>query len=378
MHRRGHLPGRVNMTEWHLGGEVVAFGQKPSDFDPTAFQGIHAEAVLVIIDEACGVPETIVTAAKTLVGNDASRLLLQGNPDDPATAFFQTHLPGSGFHTIRIAASETPNFTGEPVSDVARRSLLSPTAVEEHIQQDGWLPGTPIYQSKILGEFPDQGEDTLIPIAWIRRAQDLFEEAPEVEPSRDDKLGVDVGGGIAETTGGLLRGIKFRILEAFTEPDTMIGAGRLHRLLSDRCNLAQARVDLVGIGKGLSDRLREIQRGRKPSDPEKWESVGVNVGESCRTTEDKKRFVNLRAKFYWGLRTRFQSGTVAIDRRDHRLAAQLSNMRWWPDSAGRIVIESKIDMKKRGLASPDRADTLMLAAADVPRAVAGMVDVKWG
>jgi hypothetical protein len=54
------LPGRHSLdAKWYIGNELVAYGRKPADYDPAAFQGIHARYVLVIIDEAGGVPKAI-------------------------------------------------------------------------------------------------------------------------------------------------------------------------------------------------------------------------------------------------------------------------------------------------------------------------------
>src|SRR6516164_5860779 len=65
-HTRGHLGGRMSRTEWWQGPYQVAIGRKPADYSPTAFQGYHAERLLVVIDEACGVPGNIWTAADSL------------------------------------------------------------------------------------------------------------------------------------------------------------------------------------------------------------------------------------------------------------------------------------------------------------------------
>ena len=77
---------------------------------------------------------------------------------------------------------------------------------------------------------------------------------------------------------------------------------------------------------------------------------------------DKERFVNARAEDYWTLRERFEQGEVDIDPDDDKLAAQLGSIRWGIDSRGRIKIESKDDMRKRGLPSPDRADAMAIAS----------------
>jgi hypothetical protein len=88
--------------------------------------------------------------------------------------------------------------------------------------------------------------------------------------------------------------------------------------------------------------------------------VPYNGGES---PIDKERFVNARAEDFWTLRERFEQGEVDIDPDDDKLAAQLGSIKWGIDSRGRIKIESKDDMRKRGLPSPDRADAMAIALA---------------
>jgi hypothetical protein len=82
--------------------------------------------------------------------------------------------------------------------------------------------------------------------------------------------------------------------------------------------------------------------------------VPYNGGEA---PIDKERFVNARAEDYWTLRELFEQNEVDIDPDDDKLVAQLGSIKWGIDSRGRIKIESQDDMRKRGLPSPDRADT---------------------
>jgi hypothetical protein len=91
-HKKGNLIGRVNQTEWLIGNQLIGFGRKPAnpaegseDETVTAFQGIHEEYVLVIIDEACGVPEPLWIAADSLITGVDCRILAIGNPDDPTS-----------------------------------------------------------------------------------------------------------------------------------------------------------------------------------------------------------------------------------------------------------------------------------------------------
>ena len=60
---------------------------------------------------------------------------------------------------------------------------------------------------------------------------------------------------------------------------------------------------------------------------------------------------------------RFEQSEIDIDPDDDKLAAQLGSIKWGIDSRGRIKIESKDDMRKRGLPSPARADAMVIAFA---------------
>ena len=132
----------------------MAYGRKPADYDPAAFQGIHARYVLVIIDEAGGVPKSIfdaVDAVDALATNIDARVVAVGNPDDPASHFATIYKPGSGWHVETISALDTPACTGEEVPAELLPLLVSPEWVEERKLR--WGVTSPIYQSKVLGEF---------------------------------------------------------------------------------------------------------------------------------------------------------------------------------------------------------------------------------
>jgi hypothetical protein len=98
-------------------------------------------------------------------------------------------------------------------------------------------------------------------------------------------------------------------------------------------------IDVPGVGGGVVDRLAELELPVVP----------YTGGEA---PIDKERFVNARAEDYWTLRERFEQDEIDIDPDDDKLAAQLGSIKWGIDSRGRIKIESKDDMRKRGLPSP--------------------------
>jgi hypothetical protein len=88
MHERAGLPGRITLdAKWHIGSTLVAFGRKPVDHRSSALQGHHAEHLLVIGDEAAGIPFAIWDQLSSLASNVGGRQLAIGNPTDSASDF---------------------------------------------------------------------------------------------------------------------------------------------------------------------------------------------------------------------------------------------------------------------------------------------------
>ncbi len=350
-HARADMAGRCNQQEWWIrmpagNDEMVAYGRKPDEFDPAAFQGIHAKFVLVIFDEAAGIPQSLWEAGDTLIANEGSAFLAIGNPDHAESEFAKVCEPGSDWNVISIDAFETPNFTDESISDDLSAVLIGTTWVAE--KRKSWGEENPLWLAKIRGEFPDTSTDGLIPISWVKAAQ-----LRELAPSAPNRLGMDVGAGGDMNVIAHRRGPHVRLVLTDQQPDTMKSCGNLIRILNET-GAEDARVDKIGIGQGVVDRA--LEQG-KPV-------IGVNV--SLPAT-DNEQYRNLRAEGWWGLRDRFQSGDIDIDPEDDDLAAQLCAIKFKTTSQGKIQIESKDDMKRRGVSSPDKGDAVMLAFVEIPQ-----------
>lgn len=373
IHRQGNLFGRMLTTEWKLeDGELVAFGRSPSDTAPTSIQGLHQKYVLVVLDEAGGIAKSIWDAVSSMAANEYSRMFAIGNPDDPSTEFRDVCKPGSGWHVIKMNAFESPNFTDEPVPDFLRPLLVSPIWVEERKKK--WGESSPIYRSKVLGEFPDQATDGLIPLSSISAAQ-----LRELPPGTEVELGVDVARfGDDHSVCYWRNGPVARRAFRSGKEDTMQTTGRVIEAIRTY-NAKKVKIDDTGIGGGVTDRLKELQNGLDDSDAGKAayrllrgvELVPVNVGEAPTVVLDPddpkfldtERYLNLRAELNWGLRQRFIDGDIDIDPDDDDLAAQAGDIKYIYTSRGQLQIESKVDLKKRGRQSPDDWDALVLAFA---------------
>lgn len=352
-HEDWGLDGRITGdAQWKIGQHLVAYGRKPADYNPAAFQGIHDKYVLVVIDEAAGIPEALYNAVDGLVTNEYSRVLAIGNPDDPNSHFAKICKPGSGWNVIRISAFDTPNLTGEDVPEWLRPLLVSQTWVDERKRR--WGVTSPMYVSKVLGEFPALSKDALIEPGWILKAQ-----LRTVEPDPVDAIyGVDVARfGMDKTQIYLRQGNVVRHVYEGAKTATTTTTGVVVSLIEGHFARPPANVDDDGIGGAVTDMLNEqgfdvrpLHNGGSPSDP---------------------KFGNARSEWYWTLREAFagysgtgDDGAIDIDAADEDLAAQLGELRYKQDSRGRIWIETKDEMRKRGVPSPDRADAACYAWVD--------------
>jgi hypothetical protein len=258
--------------------------------------------------------------------------------------------------------------------ELVRPELVTPRWVWE--RQEEWGIESPIYQIRVLGEFPDAGEDTLIPLSWIEAACGRWTQksrlqapgsrlqVPDLEPGAwslelPAELGVDIARyGGCETVVVVRRGGVVRRVVAWMGHDLMATTGRIMAIARDEEPVGAVKVDVIGLGAGVVDRLRE------QGVPHVY---GVNVASRAL---DGERYERRRDELFFALRERFRTGEIALPP-DDRLRAQLASLGFSYTSSGRLQVESKEDLRRRGLRSPDRADALMLAFAPV---TAGSVD----
>ena len=352
LHRKANLRGRVNQTEWFIGDELVAIGRKAADDNPTAFQGIHARRVLVVIDEACGVPRELWTAANSLASNEDSRILAIGNPDDPGAYFASVCGPDSGWNVLHVSAFDTPSFTGEAVPEAMHHGMIGPTYVEE-TRKDCGEASAP-YQSKVLGRFPTESEDGVVRISAARKCQHTEPVEYEDDQLLPVELGVDVAAGGDQSAIALRCGVRAAIIYSQRQPDTTVFLDEVVTAIN-RTGATTVKVDRSGMGITFTDRL--VQLGDEGKHAAKV--IGVMVGD---TSTRPDRFPKLRDQLWWEV-GRQLCEDEAWDLTDigEPVIAQLTAPKYAPDASGRIKVEPKAETKKRLGRSPDEADALLLA-----------------
>ena len=383
--KKSNLGGEVNQVEWKIDGELVAFGFSPADTDETAVQGIHAPHLLVVVDEAGGLSQTLGTALESLMTGGHTRLLLLGNPPtDNEDSWFERACNSDLYNIIPISAYDTPNFTGE---DAGICRSCPPTVAEHkvatHLVDQTWVQDvinefgddSAFVEARVRARFPRMSGNKTIPYGWL-------EQSTENENPLDGdfiRLGVDVAadGGdefVIAWADGFKGTVRHRSSGSVNaNPVDVAGmvleqiraAEQVHRE-RQITKPVMVKVDSIGVGWGVTGILKRWK------DEERHNAiiVAVNVAERAR---ESAKFHNQRAEMWWNFRTLVQpivngddvSQSIRLDV-DTKTLAQLSGPTYKSDSSGRIVIEAKKDMKRRGMNSPDRAEAILLAFYEPP------------
>lgn len=361
MHMRAGLPGRCTLDDrWLMDlnengrsvERLVGEGKKPADTNIHGFQGTHRRAgVLVILDEGCGVPESIYTGAEAITTAPMDRILVVGNPDDPNTEFgriFREHPPG--WNLITVSAFDTPNFTNEPVPDVINRGTIQREWVEE--KRKDWGEDSPRYKAKVLAEFPLDSVDSLISGAAVAAAV----QAGKLD-DRDDEapvIAVDVAryGNDSTVVAAKWPNGHIEILDRWERLPTTETAIRVQRLADD-VQAKEIRIDGVGVGGGVVDMVAEAY----------WNNHKVTVVEmqAGAPAPDPRKWYNLRAYWYDTLRSDLNAGNVTLPDMNE-VERELTSV-YYEFRKAALLLMSKEDMRKKGIKSPDFADAIVMANA---------------
>ncbi len=340
------LGGKMLDTRWEISDERYAIGLSADGADQ--FQGFHSENMFVVVDEAEGVSEEIYEAIEAVMTSASPRLLLIGNPTTVTGAFRRAFYQERRlYYTVSISALDSPNVK---LGKVVIPGLATAEWVRE--RRETWGEKDPIYRSRVLGEFPDQEENTLIKLSDIEAAVwegnvIMSAVGDNLQNGGDVVLAVDVARFGSDRSVILRRrGDRVEEIKTFHGMDTMQLSGWVAATVRES-SPNRIHVDEIGVGAGVVDRLNE----------QGYSVRGINVARSAR---QDKLFANLRAEGYWRLRELFASGRISIPS-DGQLMGELSALRYSYDSHGRVKIEGKDEMRRRGLPSPDKADALMLA-----------------
>lgn len=341
-------------------------GFKAADKTTEAWTGFHSPNIMVVVTEATGILDVTFDAIEgILTGN--SKLFIVYNPNQLSGEAYRSS-KSPLYKTMKLSCLDAPNVIAKETVIPGQVDWLW---IDEKIKKPGWVVEideeevdktkydfqwegrwyrpNDLFRVKVLGEFPAESEDALIPLSWVEAANERWEE----RSLNGDKLrlGADIAGMGVDLTVFTHRYDDYvQKIEVFTKQDHMITAGKIKIRLK---NGGFAFIDTIGEGAGVFSRLHE----------QKANVVSVKGSESAKGLSDitgEREFANMRAYTHWAVRDALDpehGATLALPPIDE-LTQDLTEIRWLVRSKGDIIIEPKEDIKERLGRSPDYSDSL--------------------
>jgi hypothetical protein len=333
-----------------VGHEDRWFATAKTATKPENMQGYHEDYMLFLVDEASGVADNILEAILGTLTGDDNKLLMCSNPTRTSGVFFDSHnRDREHYKTHKISSRNSKRTSKENIAMLERK----------------YGKDSDVVRVRVDGEFPKAEADTFIALEIAELATSC-----KVDPVGEVlHLGVDVARfGDDETVIAPRIGGKCFDLHCYSKQDTMVTAGCVLAIAGQFREVrpdiiqVQIKVDDDGIGGGVTDRLNEIileqglpyvvipvHNGGK-ADDDHYENKGTECWSIAREL--------LQQNF-----SEYMQGQPAIIElpNDEKLINQLTTRKYRMTSRGRLALERKEDIKKRGLQSPDRADAVVLS-----------------
>lgn len=334
-------------AEWWIEPRTIQKNSSP-DEQAEVLGGLHERYMVIIADEASGVPDAVFRPLEGGLGGICNLILLIFNP----TRSHGYALESQGKFRKHWACL---HWDGEELAKT--NPVFAPNMAADHARiAEKYGKDSNYYRIRVRGLPPMAAPDVLIPWDWVMDAKD---REGIMDPNEPLTIGVDVGGGGEDKTviipgrGDVIipHSQSMPIFEVQGVDTTQVGwkvEACLRELLDDEDGAFGIAIDVIGLGAGVSSHLRRIANIRNVYD--------VNVAEL--PSEDDKRYHRLRDQIWWELREAFEQRRICIPD-DDELIAELTDIHW-AEEGGKIKVEGKKELKKRGVKSPNKADALCL------------------
>ena len=375
------LPMLLKWTKTYvymIGYEKRWFAVARTATKPENMQGFHEDNMLFIVDEASGVADPIMEAITGTLAGENNKLLLMGNPTKKSGTFYDSHTVDRGLYKCHTVNSENSKRTNKENIAAMKRK---------------YGENSNVVRVRVYGEFPEQEDDVFIHIAWLdqsvntemsvetAKAFGVYRNSAGVIQPKDTKgvqrieIGCDVARfGDDKTCIGYRVNEVVKIFKKYNGQDTTWTAGNiavLYRELRRKFDFEgqiAVKVDDGGVGGGVVDQLKAFKR-TEPKVYEDMVIIPVNFGQPIKHK-------------YYADSTTYMMGVVKdliepfdesgnphkpeiILPNDNDLFGQLSCRKYFFTSNGKIKVESKQEMKDRGLTSPDEGDCILLVCLPV-------------
>ena len=303
--------------------------------NPEALQGFHHENLLFVIDECSGVDDIIFEVAQGALSTAGSKILMVGNPTRSSGYFYDAfHRNAHRWHKMTVSCADADYVSADFIEDMA--------------QQYG--PDSSIFKIRCLGEFPTNSDDSLISRHLVDAAV-----ARDVDPMTVETVwGLDLARYGSDRTALCKRqgNVLLEPIKSWQGKDLMETVGLVlseYEATPYEDRPAEICCDVIGVGAGAVDRLVELGMPAR----------GVNVAESPSLGG---RYQRLRDELWFLCREWFEAKDCKIPEQEE-LIHELTSLRFKVLSSGKFKAEGKDEMKRRGLRSPDLADSFVLTFA---------------
>lgn len=338
-----------------VGEEKRWFGVARTATKPENMQGFHEDNMLFIVDEASGVADPIMEAILGTLSGANNKLLLCGNPTKTSGTFYDSHTRDRALYKCHTVSSMDSTRTNKE-------------NIDSLVRKYGW--DSNVVRVRVRGEFPNQEDDVFIPLSIIEQCSSRLLELDDTDGMQFVSLGVDVARfGDDETIiyrnyhghCKIVRNRRGQNLMA-TVGDIVQEFKKIYREHPTYEGKVYVQIDDTGLGGGVTDRLKEVRKEQKLY---KMQVIPINAAEKIETDtaagkDAAERYNNLTTAMWASMRDLLDNKQIVIED-DEQTIGQLSSRKYTMASNGKLEIEPKKEMKKRGLDSPDRADALALA-----------------
>ena len=300
--------------------------------NPDAYAGVHNyDGVMVIFDEASGIDDGIWSVTSGFfTENTPNRFWLAfSNPRRNTGYFYETFHSKREFWKTKVVDARTVEGTDKAVYQQIIDEYGADSS-QAHVE--------------VYGEFPNAGDDQFIGATVV---DDAMNRTKYQDQSAPIIIGVDPARfGADATVIAVRQGRDIVKIMRHRGDDTMTVVGHVIEAIEE-FKPALVVIDEGGLGAGIVDRLKE----------QRYKVKGVNFGNK---SSSPIMYGNKRAEMWGKMRDWLKTASIPKDR---FLKTDLISPMMKPDSRGTIFLESKKDMKSRGLASPDAADAICVTFA---------------